>query len=51
MERCQDTGARQPDILSLVMPLKSLDSLDGGFGGGKVGVFNLQLEWPSQGKK
>ena len=37
MERCQHTGARQPDILSLVLPLKSLGSLDRGWGGGGGG--------------
>lgn len=35
VERCQHTGARQPDILSLVLPLKSLGSLDRGCGGGE----------------
>lgn len=40
MERCQHPGARQPDTLSLVLPLKSLGSLDRGFGGwGGRGVF------------
>ena len=37
------TGARQPDILSLVLPLKSLSSLETGLLVGKGGgvVFNL----------
>lgn len=41
VERHQHTGARQPDILSLVLPLKSLSSLETGFLVGKGVVFNL----------
>ena len=41
VERHQHTGARQPDILSLVLPLKSLSSLETGFLVGEGVVFNL----------
>ena len=41
MERHQHTGARQPDILSLVLPLKSLSSLETGFLVEEGVVFNL----------
>lgn len=42
VERRQHTGARQPNILSLVLPLKSLGSLERGFFVGR-GLFLISV--------